>query len=187
MIFGAICLGLRAQLHLPGDRSSRARPGDRRRLSGLGRVHERVLEPSGPRTTCRSRLLHAGLGSDRRPAGRTHPLVVRHRRLIDLAHPARPRSSFPPPQSSTCARRCPSRLVTSRRCRASTTGPRKTWSNSPRVSLPSPLKQAPPPGGSSSERFSPILACSSSSWARQGRGSSLTTPTTATRSRCRRS
>ena len=46
MIFGALASALAPELHLLGDRSTRSRPGDRRRLSGLRRVHERVLEPT---------------------------------------------------------------------------------------------------------------------------------------------
>ena len=82
---------LRPGLHIPGRRSVGTRLGHRRRLSRLGGVHERVLQPPGPGSTGRPGLFHAGVGFDRRTTDRPLAVVVGYRRRVDVAHPPRPR------------------------------------------------------------------------------------------------
>ena len=153
---------------------------------GLRRADERVLEPQGPGSPGRHGLLHAGAGPDRRAAGRrwcccrrasSHGLTWRL--MLGLgAIPAAGviylRSKMPESprfkaqvqgKSDQAARRAGARSPT-----ASSPSRRRAGAASKRMRLGAVPHQS--------------AACSCSSSGRPGRGSSSTTPTTATPCRC---
>jgi len=163
-------LGLRPRVPLAGRGPIGPGLGHRRRLPGLRRPHERVLQPQGPRPPGRTGLLDAGPGPDHRSPGRPGPALIGPGWQPDLAPPAR--------LGCAAGRRCGLPAFQDARIAP--------------LPGPGPRRRRPRrPGGDPilrgryhriGQQRPHLLAHGTQ---RPGRGSSSTTPTTATPSRCR--